>query len=77
MPGGEPRIRLQIASRATLMFWKLPRMWIRVSASTMRVRVAFSIVNLVLPLWGEGDGGVHRAAGCDGALVVRGWAVVA
>jgi hypothetical protein len=52
LPGGDPRMRLQIASRATLMFWKLPRMWMRVSASTMRVRVAFSIVNLVLPLWG-------------------------
>mmetsp|Transcript_14037 Transcript_14037/g.34623 ORF Transcript_14037/g.34623 Transcript_14037/m.34623 type:complete len:211 (-) Transcript_14037:125-757(-) len=38
------------ASRATRMFWKEPRMWMRWSAITSRVRVAFSIVNLVLPL---------------------------
>jgi hypothetical protein len=41
---------LQSASRATLIFWKLPSMCILVSASTMRVLVAFSIVYLVLPL---------------------------
>ncbi len=31
-------------------------MWMRVSASTMRVRVAFSIVNLVLPSCGPRGG---------------------
>jgi hypothetical protein len=49
LPGGDPIIRLHKASRATLIFWKDPRMWMRVSARTMRVRVAFSIVNFVLP----------------------------
>jgi len=47
--GGEPIIRAQTASRAMRMFWYDPSMCIRVSASTMRVRVAFSIVNFVFP----------------------------
>lgn len=34
---------------ATLMFWYEPRMCILVSAITILVFVAFSIVNLVLP----------------------------
>ena len=37
------------AHLATLMLANEPRMWMCVSASTMRVRVEFSIVNLVLP----------------------------
>ena len=37
------------ASLATLMLANEPRMWILVSAITMRVRDAFSIVNLVFP----------------------------
>lgn len=41
------------------MFWKLPKMWILVSASTMRVLVAFSIVYFVLPLCGLWK---HKAA---------------
>lgn len=41
---------LQTASRAILMPSNVPRMLILSSASTMRVRVAFSMVNLVLPL---------------------------
>jgi len=32
------------------MFWKEPRMWMRVSANTTRVFVAFSMVNFVFPL---------------------------
>lgn len=34
---------------ATLMLAKEPRMWMCVSASTMRVRVEFSMVNFVFP----------------------------
>jgi hypothetical protein len=49
LPAGDPRMSEHSASRASLMFWNEPRMWIRVSATTMRVFVAFSIVNLVLP----------------------------
>ena len=39
-----------MASLATRIFWKLPRICILVSASTIRVLVLFSIENLVLPL---------------------------
>lgn len=69
LPGGEPRMRETIASRAILMFWKDPMIWIllevppgeiqgqtkviadetHVSARTIRVRLVFSMVNLVLP----------------------------
>ena len=42
-------MRAQMASRAMRMFWYDPRICIRVSASTIRVRVAFSMVNFVLP----------------------------
>mmetsp|Transcript_6976 Transcript_6976/g.25661 ORF Transcript_6976/g.25661 Transcript_6976/m.25661 type:complete len:256 (-) Transcript_6976:116-883(-) len=48
-PGGEPRMRLHNASRAILMFWKLPKIRMCWSAITMRVRVAFSMVNFVFP----------------------------
>jgi len=34
LPGGLPRMRAQMASRATRMFWKAPRMWILVSAGS-------------------------------------------
>lgn len=68
-----PKIKLHIAVRAILIFWKEPKMWIflreekeggvsltapprcasccdtHVSASTMRVFVTFSMVNLVFP----------------------------
>jgi hypothetical protein len=37
-------MRAQTASRAILMAEKVPRMWMRESARTMRVREAFSIV---------------------------------
>lgn len=53
LPGGEPMMRWQMASRATRMFWKDPSRWTLVSASTMRVRVAFSMVNFVLPFLPE------------------------
>ncbi len=49
--GGEPMISAQTASRAMRIFWYDPSMCIRVSASTMRVRVAFSIVNFVFPFY--------------------------
>lgn len=32
-PGGDPRMRETIASRAILIFWKDPRIWILLSAS--------------------------------------------
>ena len=51
LPGGEPRIRLQIASLQTWIFEKAPRMWTFWSATTIRVLVAFSIANFVLPPW--------------------------
>ena len=35
-PGGEPRMRETIASRAILMFWKEPRMWIFLSNKSLR-----------------------------------------
>lgn len=62
-------------SRAARMFWNDPRMWILVSASTMRVRVAFSIVNLVLPFLparGRGRGGAR----CSGRAGARAQAAV-
>mmetsp|Transcript_72806 Transcript_72806/g.194326 ORF Transcript_72806/g.194326 Transcript_72806/m.194326 type:complete len:224 (+) Transcript_72806:96-767(+) len=49
LPGWLPRIRLQIASRASLMLLNDPKMWIFSSAMTIRVRVAFSIAYFVLP----------------------------
>ena len=42
-------MRLQMASLASLMLVKVPRMWIFWSAITMRVRVAFSMAYLVFP----------------------------
>ena len=42
-------MRAQMASLAIRIFWKEPRMCILLSANTIRVLVAFSIVNLVLP----------------------------
>ena len=42
-------IKLASACLAILMFWYSPRMWIFESASTIRVFVAFSIVNFVFP----------------------------
>ena len=42
-------ISAQMASLAMRIFWNEPRMCILLSARTMRVRVAFSIVNFVLP----------------------------
>ena len=44
-----PRIRLTMESLAMRMFLYAPRMWIFESATTMRVLVTFSIVNLVWP----------------------------
>merc|ERR1712232_669745 len=46
---GEPSTREQMASRATLILAKEPRMCTRASAMIMRVRVAFSMANLHLP----------------------------
>eukprot|EP00962_Isochrysis_galbana_P003222 scaffold909_cov121-Isochrysis_galbana.AAC.1 len=46
---GEPSTRLQTASRATLIRANEPRMCTLFSASTMRVRVAFSMAYLALP----------------------------
>ena len=48
-PAGDPMISAQMESLATRIFWKLPMICIQVSASTIRVRDAFSIVNFVLP----------------------------
>mmetsp|Transcript_1523 Transcript_1523/g.6026 ORF Transcript_1523/g.6026 Transcript_1523/m.6026 type:complete len:229 (+) Transcript_1523:298-984(+) len=42
-------MREHTASRATWMLAYAPRMWTLASATTMRVRVAFSMANLVLP----------------------------
>src|SRR5687767_5257829 len=49
LPAGEPKMRLQSESRATLMLTKDPSIWIFVSAITMRVLVEFSMAYLVLP----------------------------
>lgn len=53
-------MRLTTASRATLMLWTVPRMWILVSARTIRVREAFSIVCRVRPAWPAIRPGKHK-----------------
>ena len=53
------------------MFWNEPRIWMRVSASTMRVFVAFSMVNLVLPLCAR-QGNALSATDCMHTRLVAG-----
>lgn len=71
LPAGDPRMSAQIASRATRMFCADPRMWILVSARQIRVRVAFSIVNFVLPLF-PARRPMHRAR-CSPRRVCNAW----
>ena len=49
LDGGLPRIRLQIAVLAARILLKEPRMWILLSARTIRVFVTFSMVNFIRP----------------------------
>lgn len=53
------------------MFWKLPKMWILVSASTMRVLVAFSIVYFVLPLCGLKHEAAAETEACVSVVLAR------
>lgn len=69
LPGGLPIMSAQMASLAILMFWKLPRMRMCSSAMTMRVRVEFSIANLVLPPLPEG--GERGSGGGETSVATR------